>query len=159
MFLQRMIVRSASTAAIVMAAGDRAHGEDPFETTLTMHRVRCGQTAVNGTLNVAFGPGLMNPATGFPLPHRGEQPPIHEINLVARCPSPMYVPVDPAHPLPLELFSVVRSTPSTPQALARRSEFGALHIGAGEPVTRVYQDVQVGEIRTISRATSKRHRD
>lgn len=173
MSLQRMIPRSICVAAMLAGVAQAAPEVDPFESTLTMHRVRSSHTQVNGTLNVAYGPGLMNPATSVEYRDDGRQPPIHEVNLVARCAGPIYLPVDPAFARPIEVFNVTREHSPVFQSQARdrripgfgdqlaagRSSFGSVRLNGAQSLTQVHLDVQSGDIRTISRASESRQRD
>lgn len=143
------LILTATGALLAVAV---AEAGDEFEISLVEHRVRDGHVLVNGALNVAFGPGLMDPEVPVSLPFHRSQPPIHAVNLTARFDRQLTVAIEPYDVGPVELFGITRRKPTLTDLRSPRM-FGSVVIESGWSPERVFRRIEIQDVRVASRAT------
>ncbi len=141
----------------VLAVSARASADDDFRASLVEHRVRSGFVDVYGTINVAYGRGLMNPERSVTLPFDMSKPPIRELNMVARFDEPLTLAVAPRSSAPVELFGISRVDPGHASSTTRT--FGSVTVESPWGPSDVFRRIEANEVRIVPRATSERPDD
>jgi hypothetical protein len=138
---------------VFSAWGTVALADDDFRVALVEHRARSGHVLVNGTANVAYGRGLLDPSQTLRLGQgpRGTQ--IRTVNVIARSNDPIYL-ARPARPgEPLHVFHVRRTGPRGFDSSSLG--WGCVAIDAPRPPSEIFQRVEIGQIHLAPRATNR----